>query len=49
MTENALIIRGLSKVYKNKLLALDNIDLNVKMGDFFADFDLSSKQECWQS
>lgn len=36
MTENALTIRGLSKVYKNKVTALDNIDLNVKMGDFFA-------------
>jgi ABC-2 type transport system ATP-binding protein len=36
MTENALTISGLSKVYKNKVVALDNIDLNVKMGDFFA-------------
>ncbi len=36
MTENALTIRGLNKVYKNKVVALDNIDLNVGMGDFFA-------------
>jgi len=36
MTENALTINGLNKVYKNKVVALDNIDLNVKMGDFFA-------------
>lgn len=36
MTENALTISGLSKVYKNNVAALDNIDLNVKMGDFFA-------------
>ncbi|MFK7815619.1 MAG: ABC transporter ATP-binding protein [Gammaproteobacteria bacterium] len=36
MTENALTIKGLSKVYKNKVVALDNIDLNVRMGDFFA-------------
>ena len=36
MTENALAINGLSKVYKNKVVALDNIDLNVRMGDFFA-------------
>ncbi len=36
MTENALTIAGLHKVYKNNVVALDNIDLNVKMGDFFA-------------
>ena len=36
MSKNALVISGLSKVYKNKVIALDNIDLNVKMGDFFA-------------
>jgi ABC-2 type transport system ATP-binding protein len=36
MTENALTIKGLSKVYKNKVIALDNIDLNVRVGDFFA-------------
>ncbi len=36
MTENALTINGLSKTYKNKVVALDNIDLNVRMGDFFA-------------
>jgi ABC-2 type transport system ATP-binding protein len=36
MTENALTIKGLRKVYKNKVIALDNIDLNVRVGDFFA-------------
>jgi len=36
MSENALSISGLNKVYKNKVVALDNIDLKVKMGDFFA-------------
>lgn len=36
MTEYALTISGLNKVYKNKVLALDNIDLKVRMGDFFA-------------
>jgi ABC-2 type transport system ATP-binding protein len=36
MTEYALTISGLSKVYKNKVIALDNIDLKVRMGDFFA-------------
>ncbi len=36
MTKNALTVSGLRKVYKNKVIALDNIDLNVKMGDFFA-------------
>ncbi len=36
MAENALTIKSLSKVYKNKVIALDNIDLNVRMGDFYA-------------
>jgi len=36
MSKHALTITGLSKHYKNKVIALDNIDLNVKMGDFFA-------------
>ena len=36
MSEYALTINGLTKVYKNKVLALDNIDLNVRLGDFFA-------------
>ena len=36
MSKNALTISRLSKVYKNNVIALDNIDLNVKMGDFFA-------------
>lgn len=36
MSNNALTITGLTKRYKNKVIALDNIDLNVKMGDFFA-------------
>ncbi len=36
MTEHALSICGLSKTYNNQVLALDNIDLKVNMGDFFA-------------
>jgi len=36
MTKYALTIAGLHKTYKNNVIALDNIDLNVKMGDFFA-------------
>ncbi|HDH10290.1 MAG TPA: ABC transporter ATP-binding protein [Deltaproteobacteria bacterium] len=32
---NALNIKGLTKIYKNKILALDKIDLTVKEGDFF--------------
>lgn len=33
---NALSIRGLSKVYKNGIIALNAIDLDVEAGDFFA-------------
>ena len=36
MTEFALEIRNLKKVYKNKVAALKGIDLNVERGDFFA-------------
>ena len=36
MTEFALEIRNLKKVYKNKVVALKGIDLNVERGDFFA-------------
>lgn len=36
MSNNALEITNLSKTYKNKVVALDNINLDVKMGDFFA-------------
>ena len=36
MNGYALKISGLSKTYKNKVIALNNIDLEVKMGDFFA-------------
>ena len=36
MSINALEISNLSKTYKNKVVALDNINLNIKMGDFFA-------------
>lgn len=36
MTEHALSIRGLSKTYNNQVIALDNVDLKVNMGDFFA-------------
>lgn len=32
----ALDIQGLSKIYKNGIIALENIDLTVKEGDFFA-------------
>src|SRR6478609_8335169 len=32
---NALEIRYLSKLYKNNVLALDNISLEVSQGDFF--------------
>ncbi len=32
---NAIDIKGLTKRYKNGVLALDNIDLTVKEGDFF--------------
>lgn len=36
MTVDALSITGLCKTYKNQVTALNNIDLNVKEGDFFA-------------
>ncbi len=36
MTKYALSIRGLCKSYNNKVIALDHIDLDVKLGDFFA-------------
>lgn len=36
MSINALEISNLSKTYKNKVVALDNINLNIKIGDFFA-------------
>ena len=36
MTEHALSICGLSKIYDNDVIALDNIDLKVNIGDFFA-------------
>ena len=36
MSNYALEISCLSKIYKNKVVALDNINLDVKMGDFFA-------------
>ncbi len=36
MTDHALSIHGLSKIYNNEVSALDNIYLKVKMGDFFA-------------
>jgi len=36
MTEIALSIKNLKKVYKNKVVALKGIDLEVKKGDFFA-------------
>lgn len=36
MTVDALSITGLSKTYKNKVKALNHIDLKVKNGDFFA-------------
>ena len=32
----ALNIQGLIKIYKNGVIALKNIDLNVDKGDFFA-------------
>ena len=34
--ENALNIIRLNKVYKNKVLALNNISLSVEKGDLFA-------------
>ena len=36
MTEHAISISGLSKTYSNQVKALDNIDLRVRNGDFFA-------------
>lgn len=36
MNEYALSISGLNKTYKNQVVALDDIDLKVKKGDFFA-------------
>lgn len=36
MTEIALSIKNLKKIYKNKIEALRGIDLEVKKGDFFA-------------
>lgn len=35
MTESALSIRGLHKTYKNGLIALRGIDLEIERGDFF--------------
>ena len=34
--ENAIDIRDLNKVYRNKVIALENINLSVKKGDIFA-------------
>ena len=36
MSENALKIENLSKVYPGDLVALNNISLEVKKGDFYA-------------
>lgn len=36
MSDQALLIQGLRKTYANQVIALDNIDLKVKNGDFFA-------------
>ncbi len=36
MTEHAISISGLCKTYRNQVKALDNIDLQVINGDFFA-------------
>ena len=36
MSETALSIKNLKKIYKNKVEALKGIDLEVKKGDFFA-------------
>lgn len=33
---NALTVRGLTKVYRNGVRALDGVDLEVEQGDFFA-------------
>jgi len=36
MSDQALVIQGLHKTYTNQFVALSNIDLEVKNGDFFA-------------
>ena len=38
MPENnlAIEIKNITKIYSNKVKALDNIDLNIKQGEFFA-------------
>ena len=38
MPENnlAIEIKNLTKIYSNKVKALDNVDLNIKQGEFFA-------------
>src|SRR5580698_7067913 len=36
LTMNALSVRGLTKVYKNGVQALQGVDLDVEQGDFFA-------------
>ena len=33
---NALSVRGLTKIYKNGVRALQGVDLDVEQGDFFA-------------
>ena len=34
--DNAIDVRGLNKIYRNGFKALDNINLSIKNGDFFA-------------
>ena len=34
--DNAIDVRGLNKIYRNGFKALDNINLSIKKGDFFA-------------
>ena len=36
MTQHALSVSALNKTYSNQVVALDKVDLNVKIGDFFA-------------
>ena len=36
MLDNQIAINNLSKVYKNGLTALKNINLNIKKGEIFA-------------